>query len=336
MKSRRIFHCLKKRTHFKYWTNQEDELLLKIAQENNCQNWKDWKDFSHLIPNRDHIQCYARYARIRPGLVKGAWTKEEDEKLTSLVEAHGTSWVELEQHFSSRTAKQIRDRYINSLDPSIKKEKFTKEEDNKIEELYEKFGPKWSKIASFIEHRPPDLIKNRYNSKIQKLSNAAERERNQIAMQMYYDKSNSTDLIQRKRKSPIAESSSLPSGKNQSCELSPNRTTPILETPSTQILTTLEEREKYAQKKDYNSMSSLNNLRSKGCFYGWYCNRPVYSFDCKKYGLIHMNNISKDVNLNISIIIDRITALREEFLKVNTQLEQMNKYIEVIKSHKLK
>ena len=39
-----------------------------------------------------------------------------------------------------RTGKQIRDRYLNVLDSILNIEKFTKEEDNKIIELYIK---KW-------------------------------------------------------------------------------------------------------------------------------------------------------------------------------------------------
>lgn len=39
------------------------------------------------------------------------------------------------------------------LDPNLKKAPFTKEEDEKILELVEKFGNKWTEIASYFPNR---------------------------------------------------------------------------------------------------------------------------------------------------------------------------------------
>jgi hypothetical protein len=44
----------------------------------------------------------------------------------------------------SKNGKQIRERFINKLDPKIKKEDWTEEEDRKILELYSNIGSKWS------------------------------------------------------------------------------------------------------------------------------------------------------------------------------------------------
>jgi hypothetical protein len=64
----------------------------------------------------------------------------------------------------NRTGKQIRDRYLNSLDPTLKKVKFTNEEDLLIQKLYMKYGSKWTKIALHLEGRSGDMIKNRFYS----------------------------------------------------------------------------------------------------------------------------------------------------------------------------
>lgn len=52
------------------WTNQEDELLVKYAD---LYGHRNWKGIAEHIPNRNFLQCAARYKRIRPGLVKGSW-----------------------------------------------------------------------------------------------------------------------------------------------------------------------------------------------------------------------------------------------------------------------
>ncbi|CAB5395320.1 unnamed protein product [Rhizophagus irregularis] len=60
---------------------------------------------------------------------KGRWTKDEDLLLESLVHEHGiTNLSKIEKGFKGkRNTKQIRDRWINHLDPSvIKKGNLTK------------------------------------------------------------------------------------------------------------------------------------------------------------------------------------------------------------------
>jgi len=68
----------------------------------------------------------------------------------------------------SRNGKQIRDRFINVLDPDVKKGKFSYKEDKRIKELYLKYGPRWATIARGLPNRTPDMIKNRFHSSIKK------------------------------------------------------------------------------------------------------------------------------------------------------------------------
>lgn len=44
----------------------------------------------------------------RPGLVKGAWSVEEDENLVTLIGQGFGNWSELAAHTPGRTAKQVR------------------------------------------------------------------------------------------------------------------------------------------------------------------------------------------------------------------------------------
>jgi len=67
-----------------------------------------------------------------------------------------------------RTGKQIRDRFINSLDERYKRGKFSKEEDKMILKYHKKFGNKWSKIAKKMKTRTGDMVKNRFYSSLKK------------------------------------------------------------------------------------------------------------------------------------------------------------------------
>ena len=65
----------------------------------------------------------------------------------------------------SRNGKQVRDRYINVLDPNINKDSFTESEDQSIIKYYAMYGSQWATIAKECgTGRSPDMIKNRYYS----------------------------------------------------------------------------------------------------------------------------------------------------------------------------
>lgn len=149
----------------KKWSKEEDLLLLELTKKYNS---KCWKKISSNFEDKSPLQCFSRYKRIRPGIIKGSWTKEEDEKIIKMVELHGKSWSKISKSLITRNGKQIRDRYINILDPDIKKGKFTVEEDLKLLSLYRKLGTKWATISKYFENRTADMIKNRYHSSIKK------------------------------------------------------------------------------------------------------------------------------------------------------------------------
>jgi len=147
------------------WSKEEDEVLLSLAEK---YGYKHWKKIAEALKNRSSIQCSARYKRIRPGLIKGSWTKEEDNLVLEMVEQFGKNWSLISKYIPSRTGKQIRDRYLNALDSNINKDKFSEEEDKKIIELYLQYGSIWSNIAKFFEKRTGDMIKNRFYSTLRK------------------------------------------------------------------------------------------------------------------------------------------------------------------------
>ena len=56
------------------WTSAED-LILKNAVE--THDGKNWKKISDMLEGRTDVQCLHRWQKVlRPGLIKGPWTKE--------------------------------------------------------------------------------------------------------------------------------------------------------------------------------------------------------------------------------------------------------------------
>ena len=160
----RIF-SIRKVKNQKKWTRDEDELLISLAEK---YNEKHWKEISKMFVNKNSLQCFSRYKRIRPGIIKGSWKKEEDQDILRLVHKYGKAWSKISKMLNTRNGKQIRDRFINVLDPEIRKGKFTEEEDQKLVDLFQKFGPKWATISKFYPNRTADMIKNRFHSSIKK------------------------------------------------------------------------------------------------------------------------------------------------------------------------
>ena len=46
---------------------------------------------------------------------KGDWTTEEDFKLFSLFNIHGSSWTKLTKHFMGRTENSIKNRFYSTI-----------------------------------------------------------------------------------------------------------------------------------------------------------------------------------------------------------------------------
>jgi hypothetical protein len=163
-----LVFSIKKVKNQKKWTKDEDELLVALAEK---YHEKHWKEISKKFYKKNSLQCFSRYKRIRPGIIKGSWKKEEDFRIIDLVNKHGKAWSKISKIIGTRNGKQIRDRYINVLDPEIKKGKFTDEEDRKLILLFKQNGPKWATIAKYYPNRTADMIKNRFHSSIKKKLN---------------------------------------------------------------------------------------------------------------------------------------------------------------------
>ncbi|PKA66375.1 Myb-related protein 308 [Apostasia shenzhenica] len=101
---------------------------------------------------------------------KGAWTKEEDERLIAHIRAHGEGcWRSLPKAAGLlRCGKSCRLRWINYLRPDLKRGNFSDEEDELIIKLHSLLGNKWSLIAGRLPGRTDNEIKNHWNTHIRR------------------------------------------------------------------------------------------------------------------------------------------------------------------------
>ncbi|XP_045798718.1 transcription factor RAX2-like [Trifolium pratense] len=102
---------------------------------------------------------------------KGPWSPEEDAKLKDYIEKHGTggNWITLPKRVGlTRCGKSCRLRWLNYLRPNIKHGEFSDSEDKIICTLFASIGSRWSIIASKLQGRTDNDVKNYWNTKLKK------------------------------------------------------------------------------------------------------------------------------------------------------------------------
>ncbi|KAF6766108.1 hypothetical protein DFP72DRAFT_865603 [Ephemerocybe angulata] len=132
------------------WTDHEDILLRQ-----GVNLWGDqdhWKDIALLIEGRTNKACRKRWLHsLTPTVKKSAWTKEEDELLIRLYNEYGKQWSLIARNIEGRTDDACSKRYQEALDPDLKKEPFTPEDDEKLRKAFATHGTKWKAVGQELQ-----------------------------------------------------------------------------------------------------------------------------------------------------------------------------------------
>mmetsp|Transcript_6093 Transcript_6093/g.12408 ORF Transcript_6093/g.12408 Transcript_6093/m.12408 type:complete len:698 (+) Transcript_6093:757-2850(+) len=149
------------------WNPDEDERLKAVVKELGPKNWKVISKVA-FDGARSDVQCLHRWQKVlRPGLVKGPWLESEDRVIIDLINAHGLGnikWSEIAASLPGRLGKQCRERWVNHLDPDLRKDPWSEEEDRILLEQQGRLGNKWREIAAYLPGRSENSVKNRWNS----------------------------------------------------------------------------------------------------------------------------------------------------------------------------
>lgn len=144
------------------WTPEEDERLKAAYAEFGS---KSWTMIAEKVGTRNTIQCLRRWtSKLKPGLVHGPWTKEEDDIVIQWVATNGQNlWKQCAEELNgTRSRKQCRERWFSHLSPAVQSEKWTHTEDEILCDRFNQHGPNWRLIATDLPGHSESSLKRRY------------------------------------------------------------------------------------------------------------------------------------------------------------------------------
>nr|GLL17457.1 uncharacterized protein LOC109172334 isoform X1 [Ipomoea trifida] len=146
------------------WTEEEDNKLRAAVEVFGESNWQV---VAASLEGRTGTQCSNRWIKtLHPARKRvGKWTADEDKRLKVAVMLFGPkTWRKIAQYVPGRTHVQCRERWANSLDPSLNLNGWTEEEDFKLESAIQEHGYSWSKVAACVAPRTDNQCRRRWKA----------------------------------------------------------------------------------------------------------------------------------------------------------------------------
>lgn len=145
------------------WTKEEDRKLTDAVKLfGNC----NWQQVADILGDRTGQQCLHRWQKsLNPVIKRQRWNAEEDALLQRAVHLYGAgNWTKIQRLIPGRTDMQCRERWVNILQPSINRGQFTQEETDRLLQLVETHGPKWSFLQTLMPGRTDNALMRHYKN----------------------------------------------------------------------------------------------------------------------------------------------------------------------------
>jgi hypothetical protein len=111
------------------------------------------------------LQCKGRFSKkLDPNVNHEVFTPAEDQKI---IDAHskGLPWPKIAALLAGRSSGQVRHRFINQIDPSLKKGvPWSAQEDTIMHAAQQELGNRWTEIATRLPGRSENDVKNRWHN----------------------------------------------------------------------------------------------------------------------------------------------------------------------------
>ncbi|KAF3437205.1 hypothetical protein FNV43_RR19958 [Rhamnella rubrinervis] len=144
------------------WTKDEDANLRSAVESFGEGNWQE---VASVLEGRTGTQCSNRWKKsLHPTRERvGRWSPNEDKCLKVAQMLFGSkNWKKIAQFVPGRTEVQCRERWVNSLDPSLKWGNWTEEEDSNLRAAIAEHGHCWAKVAECMPQRTDNMCRRRW------------------------------------------------------------------------------------------------------------------------------------------------------------------------------
>jgi hypothetical protein len=148
------------------WSDSEYTSLIGLVR----LHGEDWAKIASRVHNKTPKQCMQKFKNSQRSAKKGNWTADEDQLLLAWVGENGaTKWTECSKQIRGRCGKQCRERWVNILNPEVKKGNWSDHEQEIIFQNLSTYMTSWSSMSKIIPGRTENSIKNYFYSSIRRL-----------------------------------------------------------------------------------------------------------------------------------------------------------------------